>query len=280
MKCLLAWAGLLCWLGCGAGCATSPQAGRTVDVVPAKAAAVPVAVAPVEVPVAAPAQVVRIGGEDAALSGFVLPVKEAYEEENGIGLRITRCLPGEELVDLEQRTVDVVVATKSLQDLMREARRDTVTIDPASLRQVEIGKNDTVVFLNNQSRIKRLTKKQLKAIFTGRITRWKKVGGANREIVVFWNKASAENGAFIKDILDGAPISPAAVPVGSYEELRKRVTETPGAIGVAPRGFVTRGVRVPKSPMVTSSVIMVTRGEPSPAVRKLLDLLKDVQYIP
>ena len=280
MKCLLVRALLLCWFGCVAGCATAPQTGRTGDVAPAKGVEVPVAAVPVEVPVAAPAQVVRIGGEDAALSGFVLPVKDAYQEENGIELSITRCLPGKELVDLEQRTVDVIVATKSLRDLMREAGRNTVTIDPASLREVEIGKNDTVVFLNKQSRIKRLTKKQLKAIFTGRITRWRKVGGANREIVVFWNKASAENDAFIKDILDGAPISAAAVPVGSYEELRKRVTETPGAIGVAPRGFVARGIRVPKTPTVTSSVVMVTKGEPSPAVRKLMDLLKDVQYLP
>jgi phosphate transport system substrate-binding protein len=249
MKWSLVRAVLFCWLGCAAGCATSPQ-------------------------------VIRIGGEDAALSGFVLPAKETFEEENGIGLSITRCRPGEELVDLERKAVEVIVSAKPLEDLIRDAGREKVAIDPASLQQIEIGKNDTVVFLNKQSRIKRLTKKQLKGIFTGKITRWKKVGGANREIVVFWNTASAENDAFVKDILDGAPVVPTAVPVSSYEEVRRRVMATPGAIGVAPRGFVAPGVKVPKTPAVASSVILVTKGAPSPGVRKLLELLKEVQYIP
>lgn len=65
----------------------------------------------------------------------------------------------------------------------------------------------------------------------------------------------------------------------SYEEVRKAVMETPGAIGIAPSGFIAPGVKVPKTPKVSSPVILVTKGKPSPLTNKLIDILKDAAYI-
>lgn len=249
MKCCLYRALFLCFLGLAAGCATSPG-------------------------------VVRVGGEDAAINGFVVPVQETFEEENGIVLSMVRSRTGKELVDLEEGRVDVIVSEQPLAELVREAALERVVIDPASLRQIEVGRNSTVIFLNRKNKVRKLTKKQLKAIFTGRITSWNKLGGADRHIVVVWNTATAaENEAFSREILDDAPLVTKVVPVGSYEEVRTLVMSTPGAIGIAPRGLTGATVKVPQTPVVVAPVIMVTRGEPEPAVQKLMDLMKDVQDI-
>ncbi len=142
---------LLCFVGCIASCAT-PKVGRT-------------------------GKVIRVGGEEGVISGFVVPVQETFEEENGYALRMVRSRPGKELVDLEAGRVDVIVSEQPLAELLQEAAADRVVIDPALLRQVEIGRNSTVIFLHRKNRVRKLTKKQLKGIFTGRVTNWKKLGG-------------------------------------------------------------------------------------------------------
>ncbi len=264
MKYCFSGAMLLCFLVCAAGCATSPGGGRAGS----------------EDAATNSGKVVRVGGEDAAINGFVVPVQETFEEENGLALTMVRSRPGKELVDLEAGKVDVVVSEQPLADLVREAATERVVIDPTLLRQVEIGRNSTVIFLHRKNRVRKLTKKQLKAIFTGRLTNWKKFGGADQHIVVVWNiAAAAENETFSREILDGAPLVAKVVPVSSYEEVRTRVMSTPGAIGIAPRGLIGATVKVPQTPVVAAPVIMVTRGEPVPAVQKLMDLLKDVQDI-
>lgn len=62
--------------------------------------------------------------------------------------------------------------------------------------------------------------------------------------------------------------------------MRKRVLETPGAIGIGPDALVSYGVRVPGSPTIASSVVLITKGEPAPKVQKLLDLVKEVAFLP
>ncbi|MBT0651897.1 substrate-binding domain-containing protein [Geomobilimonas luticola] len=226
------------------------------------------------------AKVVRVGGEEAAISGFVLPAKETFEEENeGITLEIVRSAPGNELADLSNGTVDAVVSVRSLSDLLH-AYGEEKMVDSATLRSTGVGKNDMVIFLNRKNNVKRLSKKQLKTIFAGRVTNWKQLKGANRGIVVVWNlSAEAENTMFIKDILGDAPFAPKLLTVNSYDEVRKLVMETPGAIGIAPSGYIAAGIRVPKAPVVSSPVIVVTRGEPTPNVKKLTDILKDMALL-
>ncbi|EKD59158.1 MAG: ABC transporter periplasmic solute-binding lipoprotein, partial [uncultured bacterium] len=105
--------------------------------------------------------------------------------------------------------------------------------------------------------------------------------GPNRRIVVVWSPAAdAENELFIREILQRERITANFVPVASAEEMRKRVLETPGAIGIGPDALVSYGVRVPGSPKIASSVMLITKGEPSPELQKLLELIKDAAFLP
>jgi phosphate transport system substrate-binding protein len=223
----------------------------------------------------------RVGGEDSAISGFLLPAKGPYEEENtGISIDIVRSRPGTELVGLERGEVDAVVTMQPLEDLLRMAAEERVTIDPARLRSTEVGTNDIVVLLNRDNRLKKLTRKQLKGIFAGKISNWKQLHGPNRDIVVVWNAAAvAENSLFMKEVLAEKSLTLEPVSVYSFEEVRKVVARTPGAIGLAPAGYVTAGVTAPLAPRYSSPVRMITKGEPSPRLQKLMDILKDMALL-
>ena len=230
---------------------------------------------------AAPEKTIRVGGDDAALSGFIAPVKETFEEETGMPLAVVQSRPGSELVDLQNGSIDAAVSTVAVDELIKEAARQNVTVDKAALREVRIGKNQTVIFLNKAIKVRKLSKKQLKAIFTGKITNWKRIGGPNRHVAVVWNPgAEVENEPFIREVLHGEPVTAAFHPATSAEEVRRKVMETPGAIGIGPYGLIAPVVRVPKSPTVASTVVFITKGEPSPEVQKLIELLKDVELIP
>jgi phosphate transport system substrate-binding protein len=226
-------------------------------------------------------KILRVSGEDAAISGFVIPAKEVFEEENrGITLDIVHGKPGSELFDLEQGKVDAIVSVQTLADLVNAAVGEKVAINPAELRVIEVGKNDTVFFLNRKNSIKKLTKKQLKSIFAGKITNWKQLHGANRAIVVVLNSAAAaENEMFLRDILGQEEFAAKQLTTGSFEEVRNLVMETPGAIGVAPSGYIVAGVNVPKAPRTSSPVIVITKGAPSAHVSHLTDILKDMALL-
>lgn len=225
-------------------------------------------------------KVIRIGGGDAALTGFIVPVKETFEEENGIPLVVMQSKPGNELIDLQTGNIDAVVSAVPMDELVKEAAHENFVVNRGELREVQIGKNQTVIFLNKGVRIRKLTKKQLRGIFTGKITNWKKLGGPNRHIVVVWNPgAVTENDHFVKEVLLGEPVVSSFHGAASVEEVRKKVMGTLGAIGIGPSALIAPVVRVPKSPLMASTVVFVTRGEPSPHVQKLIDLLKDVEFI-
>lgn len=223
----------------------------------------------------------RVSGEDAAISGFLMPAKEAFEEENdGVTLDIVHSRPGAELAELEGGEVDAVVSVHPLADLVRAAAEEKVVIDPSRLQSIEVGKNDTVILLNRKNSVKKLTRKQLKGILSGRITNWKQLHGAQRGIVVIWNEASAaENELFIREILGEEKFAPKLHPVASYEQVRKLVMEMPGAIGVTPSVYIGASVNVPKAPRTSSPVIVVTKGAPTATVRKLTEILKDMELL-
>ena len=239
----------------------------------------PIAAAP-ETQLAAP-EMIRIGGGDAALTEVIAPVKETFEEENpSLRLVTVQSKVGTELADLTTGSLDAVVSTLTLERFLERAAATGSASSGTVFREVPIGRNETVVFLNQGLKIKKLTKKQLKAIFAGKITNWKKVGGPNRHIVVVWSPAAnGENEAFIREVLQRERVVANFLPAATAEEMRAKVLETPGAIGIGPNALVSHGVRVPGSPTIASSVVLITRGEPSPKVQKLLGLIKDVAFL-
>lgn len=139
--------------------------------------------------------------------------------------------------------------------------------------------------VNKEVGVKDITKQQLIDIFTGKITNWKDVGGADQSIVVL-NRASGSGtrASFEKWGLDGA------TAIQSQEQdssgaVRKIVSETPGAISYLAFSYFDDSILAlsldkvePKEENVAdnswpiwSYEHMYTKGAPTKPVKAFLD---------
>jgi phosphate transport system substrate-binding protein len=226
--------------------------------------------------VAAGAEEIRIGGGGAALLAVFQPIKPHFEKATGITVVNLQSSPKGGLINLIEGRVDVTSAAHSLDGLIAAVRDDGVVFDPATLVANELGINRTALFAHPSNPITRLTKDQIKGVFTGRIANWKEVGGDDRDILVVWGRGTpGQNADFVRRMLDGERVTQHALETTNYGEIRETVAATPEAIGIGPMSVANPTIKVVDSEArLTTPIIAVTIGKPSAKVRRLLDYIK------
>ncbi|MCD6283601.1 phosphate ABC transporter substrate-binding protein [bacterium] len=92
--------------------------------------------------------------------------------------------------------------------------------------------------------VKALTMKQLKGIYTGKITNWKQLGGPDMKIVVISRDTnSGTYETFEKKVMSKEKMGSGVEYVGSNGAVRQRVQSTQAAIGYVGLGFVDKTVK-------------------------------------
>jgi phosphate transport system substrate-binding protein len=226
--------------------------------------------------ISAYAQEVKVGAGAAPTENVLKPVKEHFEKATGIKLQIIASGPKIALQDLEKGTVDAAAAGLTFDDWMGLMKKEGAEVkDPASLQQVTIGKDKIIVLLHKDNPVSKLSKEQLKGIFTGKIANWKDVGGKDMPIIVVWGKLiPGTNSLFVKNMLDGQAQTKDVLEATTAEDVRQNVASNPEAVGIGPAAVVDATVKSPETPEVSRPIILVTKGKPSANVQKLIDFIK------
>lgn len=225
---------------------------------------------------------IRIGGGGAAISSVFKPIRPHFEKATGHTLVILQSSPKNGFIDMVQGRLDAAVAAVPIESMIKGAEGDGLKVDPVTVQKTDVARNRTVILLHKDNPIAKLSKEQLKGIFTGKIQNWKEVGGKDMPIIVVWGKASpGQNAQFTREILDGEAVLKDRLDSTDYAGIKGDVAATPEAIGIDPIGLADASVHVPGSPEITSPVIIVTKGMPSANVQKLIDYVKGegTQYI-
>ena len=224
----------------------------------------------------AAAEEIKAGGGGAAMSTIFAPVKPAFEKATGISLINLQSSPKDGLVDLVNGKVELAVAAVPLESMVNGAVKDGVKVDTASLQVAEVGRNQTVLFVHPSNKVAKLSKEQIKGIFTGKIGNWKEVGGDDKEIIVIWGKGTpGQNAQFSKLVLDGEAVAKDVLESTNYAKIKETVAATPEGIGIDPYGMADASVKaIDADPPLTSPIIAVTMGKPSAKVQKLIDYVK------
>jgi len=218
---------------------------------------------------------VKVGGGGASISAAFTPVKAPYEKAGRDTLIILQSSPKDGLIDLVKGKLDIASAAVPLTSMLAGAEKDGVKIDPATLVINEIGSNRTAIFVHPTNKVTKLSKEQLKGIFTGKLLNWKEVGGDDKDIIVVWGKGTpGQNGQFKKEILDGEDVAKDVLDTTNYAKIRESVAATPEGIGIDPFGLADETVKVVEAPPLTSPIIAVTAGKPSAKVQRLFDYIK------
>ena len=219
---------------------------------------------------------IRVGGGGAAMSTIFDPIVSHYEKASGTFTTRRPSSPKGGLIDLAAGKLDIATAAVSLDSMVSGAAKDGVTIDKSTLHQETIGTNRTVLFIHPSNKVTKLSKEQIKGIFTGKIANWKDVGGDDRVIIVVWGIGTpGQNAQFSKEILNGEAVTKEALETTNYAAIKESVASTPEAVGIDPFGLSDETVKViDNDPELTSPIIAVTIGKPSAKAQKLIDYVK------
>ncbi len=121
---------------------------------------------------------------------------------------------------------------------------------------------DAIVLVVHPSNpVKNLTLEQAQSIYSGKVTNWKDVGGADMPIVAIsrdTNSGTFET--FESMVMKGEKVSAKAETVGSNGAVRQRVQSTAGAVGYLGIGYVDRSVKGLSIADVEASFETVTAG--------------------
>ena len=151
-----------------------------------------------------------------------------------------------------------------------------------------VARDAIAVVVNPANDINGLTIEQIKAIYTGEISNWSEVGGANQIIVVVSrDSASGTFEAFNELALKKEKVRPDSLLQASNSAVATTVANTPGGIGYVGLGYITGRIKaVPVNGIMASKetvnsgtyplarpLFMYTNGEPTGAVKKFLDFV-------
>ncbi|MGX4592862.1 phosphate ABC transporter substrate-binding protein PstS family protein [Leuconostoc sp. JNUCC 76] len=215
-----------------------------------------------------------------ALQPLVEAAGEEYAKDNlGTFINVQGGGTGTGLSQVSQGAVDI-----GNSDVFAEEKEG---IDAKKLTDHQVAVVGIAPLLNKNNGVKNLTTKQLIAVFTGKVTNWKEVGGNNQKIVIINRAAgSGTRATFEKWGLKGAQ-SIEAQEQDSSGMVRSIVATTPGAISYAAFGYVddtviaasVNGVKPTKQNVVSGKYAIwsyehvYTKGKPTEPVNKFLKYL-------
>ena len=221
------------------------------------------------------AEELKIGAGAAATENVFKKIQGPMESSIGLKLNIVSGGPVEAVKDLDKGVVAAAAGGLTFSDWMGLMEKSGYNIpDKSVYKSWVIGKDIIRVIVNKEINIINLSKGDLKGIFTGSITNWKELTGSDLPIVVVWGeKIPGTQELFQKEIMGGEPYAKNKMVSGTAAEVKEMVKRTKGAVGLATISMVDTSVSTPRGPEVSRPITLITKGEPSPSVVKLLQYM-------
>ncbi|MCM8789777.1 MAG: phosphate ABC transporter substrate-binding protein [Candidatus Omnitrophica bacterium] len=223
-------------------------------------------------------------------STTVLPIAqkaaEVYmQKDSSANISVRGGGSGVGIASLIDGTCDIANSSRPIKD----AELDKAVTRGKSIKAHVIAMDGIAVIVNPANKVNALTKKQIKDIYTGKISNWSQVGGDNQKIVVVSRDTSSGTfEAFGELVLDKQKVRPDAVMQASNQAVASTVARTPGAIGYVGLAFLSssvKGVEVDGTSPSKENVLnnkyqidrplfMYTNDVPQGLTKKLIDFIK------
>lgn len=222
-------------------------------------------------------------------STTVLPIaqkaaEEFMERHPGVNISVQGGGSGVGIAALIEGRCDIANASRPIKDKeLKKALK--FGVEP---KAHVIAMDGIAVIVHPSNPIDELSKRQLKDIYTGKISNWRDVGGRNMRIVVISrDSASGTFEAFNKLALDKSRVRPDALLQASNRAVLNAVAKTPGAIGYVGLGYVDSSIKALKingvqpsretvlsgEYMLSRPLFMYTNGKPKGIVKEFIDFI-------
>lgn len=188
------------------------------------------------------AQGIKIKGSDTVLP---LSQKEAenFMKKNKTEIIVTGGGSGVGIAALEDGTTDIAMSSRSLK--MEEKLKLNQSNKP--FKTTTIAYDALALIVNPTNKISQLSREQLEDIFTGKVTNWKEVGGADMRIIVYSRESSSGTFEFIKEhVMLKKDYTKEALMKPATGDIVQSVSQTKGAIGYVGIAYVDKSVKALK----------------------------------
>jgi phosphate transport system substrate-binding protein len=162
-------------------------------------------------------------------------------------------------------TTDVCEASRAMKDAEKKQLAEKAGAPPV---EIPVAKDGLSVYVNESNPLSEITMADLKAIFTGKITTWKELGGSDTKIIPYSRENSSGTYVFFKEhVLENADFTPRAQNMPGTAAVVNAVTKEKFAIGYGGAAYA-KGIKVLK----------IKKTATTPAVAPAESAIKDGTY--
>lgn len=189
------------------------------------------------------AQKIKIKGSDTVLPLTQTEAEEYMKKNKSASIMVTGGGSGVGLAALENGTTDIAQASRSLK--MDEKLK--LKEKGKAFKEVIIAYDALAVIVHPSNKVTQLTREQLEGIYTGKITNWKQVGGADMKIVVYSRETSSGTYEFFKEhVMSNKNFAGSALLMPATGAIVQSVSQTKGAIGYVGLAYLEKSLKAIK----------------------------------
>ncbi len=239
----------------------------------------------------AEARYLTIKGSDTMVHLVSAWAEEYMRLKPGVELSVTGGGSGTGIAGLINGTTDICASSRSIND--RE--KDLAAARNLNPREFAVALDGIAIIVHPENPVNDLSMEQLQGIFTGNITNWQEVGGADLPILVFSRESSSGTFVFFQEhVMNRQDYTPRARLLPGTSALVQGVSADAGAIGYVGLGYVKEAgdtvkaisVRSPGAEMavapsdqtvkdgsypVARPLFLYTNGEPQGTAKEFVD---------
>ena len=162
-------------------------------------------------------------------------------------------------------TTDVCEASRSMKDAEKKQLAEKAGAPPV---EIPVAKDGLSVYVHESNPLTELSMAQLKAIFTGKVTSWKEVGGPDAKIIPYSRENSSGTYVFFKEhVLENADYTPRAQNMPGTAAVVNAVSKEKFSIGYGGAAYA-KGIKILK----------IKKDDKAPAIGPSDATIKDGSY--
>lgn len=182
----------------------------------------------------------KIKGSDTVLP-LTQKLAEIYMKNNsGSKITVTGGGSGIGLSALVEGSTDIAMSSRK----MKFDEKVKIQNAGKSSKEVIICRDALTIVVNPKNKVTNLTREQLEGIFTGKISNWKQVGGADLTITAYSRETTSGTYEFFKEhVMKNKNYKSGILSMPATGAIIQSISQTPGAIGYVGMAYVTKDVK-------------------------------------
>src|SRR5262245_19913048 len=222
------------------------------------------------------AETIEVQGPTTVSVNLLMLKKAEIEKSSGLELQIVGNGSGRGLAALIEGKVKVAMISAPLALEVKSLKAKGMAVDEAELMAHQVGVAPAAFAVHPSNPVKSLSAAQVSGILSGQVKNWSEVGGADKPIVVISEpKGGGIRSMIERDYLEGGDIAANKREVPNAPQVVKIVAQVDAAFGLVSKISLTADVAELKGGKeVVQPLILVTMGDPDPAIAKLIAAVK------